>query len=162
MKTQISEIQRPDDTPIGKSKRWFRLSRSIYRARFICVTDDSCKSNDCHSKTVTLRRTSSRRSISLHPSQNGKCIVNNENSKVSMSGYVDSSLKTQWSKSRSSMKGPVVPLERNLYGRPLAGLLWESQFKKILLKYEWKKIAKLGLHMYKLRKGLLFSCMWTS
>ena len=30
---------------------------------------------------------------------------------------------------------PVVPLERNLYGHPLAGLLWERQFEKILLKY---------------------------
>ena len=26
---------------------------------------------------------------------------------------------------------PVVPLERNLYGHPLAGLLWERQLKKI-------------------------------
>ena len=28
----------------------------------------------------------------------------------------------------SSMEDPVVPLERNLYGHPLAGLLWERQF----------------------------------
>ena len=33
------------------------------------------------------------------------------------------------------MEDPVVPLERNLYGHPLAGLLWERQFEKILLKY---------------------------
>ena len=26
------------------------------------------------------------------------------------------------------MEDPVVPLERNLYGHPLAGLLWERQF----------------------------------
>ena len=31
------------------------------------------------------------------------------------------------------MEDPVVPLERNLYGHPLAGLLWERQFEKILL-----------------------------
>ena len=37
--------------------------------------------------------------------------------------YVDTSTKTQWPKSWSSMEDPVVPLERNLYGHPLAGLL---------------------------------------
>ena len=31
--------------------------------------------------------------------------------------------KHKWPKSRSSMEDPVVPLERNLHGHPLAGLL---------------------------------------
>ena len=35
----------------------------------------------------------------------------------------------KWPTSWSSMEDPVVPLERNLYGHPLAGLLWERQFK---------------------------------
>ena len=43
----------------------------------------------------------------------------------------------KWPKSWSSMEDPVVLLERNLYGHPLAGLLWERQFEKILLKYGW-------------------------
>ena len=34
----------------------------------------------------------------------------------------------KWPKSRSTREDPVVPLERNLYGHPLAGLLWERQF----------------------------------
>ena len=46
----------------------------------------------------------------------------------------------KWPKSWSSMEDPVVPLERNLYGHPLAGLLWERQFEKILLKHGWEKI----------------------
>ena len=33
------------------------------------------------------------------------------------------------------MEDPVVPLERNLYGHPLAGLFLERQFEKILLKH---------------------------
>ena len=37
----------------------------------------------------------------------------------------------KWPKSWSSVEDPVVPLERNLYGHPLAGLLWERQFGKI-------------------------------
>ena len=45
----------------------------------------------------------------------------------------------KWPKSWSSMEDPVVPLERNLYGHPLAGL-WERQFEKILLKHGWEKI----------------------
>ena len=39
------------------------------------------------------------------------------------------------------MEDPVVPLERNLCGHPLAGLLWERQFEKILLKYGWEKVS---------------------
>ena len=40
------------------------------------------------------------------------------------------------------MEDPVLPLERNLHGHPLAGLLWERQFDKILLKYGWEKVSK--------------------
>ena len=36
----------------------------------------------------------------------------------------------KWPKSWSSMEDPVVLLERNLYGHPLAGLLWETQIEK--------------------------------
>ena len=39
----------------------------------------------------------------------------------------------KWPKSWSSMEDRVVPLERNLYGHPLAGLLCERQFEKVLL-----------------------------
>ena len=53
----------------------------------------------------------------------------------------------KWPKSWSSMEDPVVPLERNLYGRPLAGLLWERQFEKILLKHGWEKNSKLGMSL---------------
>ena len=46
----------------------------------------------------------------------------------------------KWPKSWSSIEGPVVLLERNLYGHPLAGLLWGRQFEKILLKHGGEKI----------------------
>ena len=39
------------------------------------------------------------------------------------------------------IEDPVVPPEQNLCGHPLAGLLWERQFKKILLKYGWEKVS---------------------
>ena len=47
----------------------------------------------------------------------------------------------KWPKSWSSMEDPVVPFERNLYGHPLAGLLWEKEFENILLKYGWEKVS---------------------
>ena len=42
----------------------------------------------------------------------------------------------KWPKSWPSMEDPVVPLERNLYCHPLAGL-----FEKVLLKYCWEKVS---------------------
>ena len=47
----------------------------------------------------------------------------------------------EWPESWSSMEDPVVLLERNLYGHPLAGLLWERQFEKVLLKHGWEKVS---------------------
>ena len=55
------------------------------------------------------------------------------------------------------MEDPVVPLERNLYGHPLAGLLWESQFEKILLKHGWEKIPNWECLFVHREKGLFLS-----
>ena len=38
------------------------------------------------------------------------------------------------------MEETVVPLEKNLCGHPLAGLLWERQFEKVLLEHGWEKV----------------------
>ena len=63
----------------------------------------------------------------------------------------------KWPKSWSSMEDPVVPLERNLYGHPLAGLLWERQFEKILLKHGWEKIPNWECLFVHRGKGLFLS-----
>ena len=60
----------------------------------------------------------------------------------------------KWPKSWSSMEDPLVPLERNLYGHPLAGLLWERQFEKILLMYGWEKIPNWKCLFEHREKGL--------
>ena len=52
------------------------------------------------------------------------------------------------------MEDPVVPLERNLYGHPLAGPLWERQFEKILLKHGWEKIPNWECLFVHREKGL--------
>ena len=55
------------------------------------------------------------------------------------------------------MEDPVVLLERNLYGHPLAGLLWERQFEKILLKHGWEKIPNWECLFVHREKGLFWS-----
>ena len=51
----------------------------------------------------------------------------------------------KWPTPWSRKEDPVVPLERNLYGHPLAGLLWERQFEKILLISWLGENSKLGM-----------------
>ena len=46
----------------------------------------------------------------------------------------------KWPKSWDKIEDLVVPLERNLYGHPFAGLLWERQFDEVLLELEWEKV----------------------
>ena len=55
------------------------------------------------------------------------------------------------------MEDPAVPLERNLYGHPLAGLLWERQFEKVLLKHGWEKIPNWECLFVHREKGLFLS-----
>ena len=63
----------------------------------------------------------------------------------------------KWPKSWSSMEDPVVPLERNLYGHPLAGLLRERQFEKIQLKHGWEKVPNWECLFVHHQKGLFLS-----
>ena len=55
------------------------------------------------------------------------------------------------------MEDPVVPLERNLHGHPLAGLLSERQFEKILLKYIWEKLSNYECLFVYREKGIFLS-----
>ena len=63
----------------------------------------------------------------------------------------------KWPKSWSGMEDPVVPLERNLYGHPLAGLLWERQFEKIPLKYGWERVPNWECLFVHPEKGFFLS-----
>ena len=55
------------------------------------------------------------------------------------------------------MKDPVVLLVRNLYGHPSAGLLWERQVEKILLKHGWEKVSHWECLFVHREKGLFLS-----
>ena len=55
------------------------------------------------------------------------------------------------------MEDPVVPLERNLYGHPLAGLLWERQFEKASLQLGCNKIPNWECMFVHRKQGLFLS-----
>ena len=55
----------------------------------------AAKDHGYHLQTAGLRWTSSRRSISLYPSKNGRCSQIIENSKIGMSRHLDTSSTTQ-------------------------------------------------------------------
>ena len=65
--------------------------------------------------------------------------------------------KHKWPKSWSSMEDMVVPLERNLYGHPLEGLLWERQFEKVPLEHGWEKVLNCECLFVNRAKGLCLS-----
>ena len=55
------------------------------------------------------------------------------------------------------MEDPVFLLELNLYGHLSAGLLWERQFEKILLKHGWEKSPNWQCLFVHGEKGLFLS-----
>ena len=65
-----------------------------------------------------------------------------------------------WPKSWSSMEDPVVPLERNLYGHSLAGLLWETQFGDILQQYGWEKVSNCECLCVHREKRVILICVY--
>ena len=52
------------------------------------------------------------------------------------------------------MTDQVVPLERDLYGYPLAGLLWERQFEKVPLEHGWEKVLNWECFFVNRARGL--------
>ena len=92
-----------------------------------------------------MRWTSRRRSISLHPGKNGRCTIFIEISRlnVQMYGYV----RLPWDSSRTKL----------VRGHPLAGLLWERQFKEVLLGLGWVKVTNWECLFVHRKQGLFLS-----
>ena len=90
------------------------------------------KAMDTRSRTIGMCKTSSRRSIRLHPRSKWKMPRRCWKFQSQMSRYLDTSTTTQMGLNH----GPVWKTQSyswtNLYGHLLAGLLWERQFEKIL------------------------------
>ena len=106
-----------------------------------------------------MRRTSSRRSISLHPikKEDATSLL-----KIPKSECPDIWIrppKHKWPKSWSSMEDPVVPLERNLYGHPSARLSWERKFEIVLLEHGCVKFQFVNANSLPEKKD--YSCLCT-
>ena len=57
------------------------------------------------------------------------------------------------------MEDPVVHHERNLCGHPLAGLLWEKQFEKVLSENCWEKVPNWECFFVKQEKKTILVCI---
>ena len=55
------------------------------------------------------------------------------------------------------MEDPVVPLDRNLYSDPSAGLSWERHFEKVRLEHGWGKVPNWECLFVNREKGLFLS-----
>ena len=80
---------------------------------------------------------------------------------VCLASIVDCRTKhgTRWVLQETFFADPVVFRERNFFGHPLAGLLWEGQFEEVLMELGWEKVPNwecLFVH----RKQRLFSSVY--
>ena len=75
---------------------------------------------------------------------------------IGMSRRLDTPSAAQMAQIMGKHRSSCGTLERNLYGHPLAGLLWERQFETILLKYVWEKVFNLEC-LFVQREGLFLS-----
>ena len=109
-----------------KEISWKSIQIPIHRASIISIINDSCKSHGYHFKNIWMSRTGSWDSICLHSSERGDTSKLRIIPKSECPDIWIRLSRHKWPKSWSSMDVPVVPLERNLYDRPLAGLSWDS------------------------------------
>ena len=63
----------------------------------------------------------------------------------------------KWPKSWSNVEDPAFPRRRNLYGNPLAGLLCERQFEKVLLELGREKVPNWECLFVRRKQGLFLS-----
>ena len=110
----------------------------------------------CHCQTTRLRRTSSWCSICLHSKlEDAPRLL-----KIPKSECPDVWIRTPrhtWPKSWENFEDPVIPLERNLYCRPLAGLLWERQFEEASTELGWEQVTNWECLFVHRTQGLFLS-----
>ena len=63
----------------------------------------------------------------------------------------------KWPKSWANIEDLVVLLERNLYGHPSAGLVWERRFEEVLLELGWEKVQNWECLFVRRKQGLFLS-----
>ena len=135
VRASTSKVQRQSRTPRWHCEGWFRILRSICWAGIISITNDGCNRHG-HQR---VHRTSSRRSILLHPGQNGRCTDVIENSKVRMSRYLDTSTDTRMVKIMAQYGRPCC----SSWTESVRSFLWQDFYGNgNLTKFYWNTVGR--------------------
>ena len=67
---------------------------------------------------------------------------------------MDTSSRHKWPTSWSGIEDPVVPLGRNLYGHPLAGLLWRDNWRRFCWNLDGKNESNWECLLVHRKQGL--------
>ena len=125
----------------------FGILRSIYGTGIISISNDSSKSHGYHVQIARLRRTKvmedAPRLLKIPEAECPDVWIRLPRHK--------------WPKSWDKIEEPVVLLERNLYGHPLARLFWERQFEEALLEPGWENIPNWECMFVHRKQGLFLS-----
>ena len=133
------KIQRSGCTPKWQNERRFRIVCCIYWAGIISITNDSSKNNRYCNNTTRLRRSSSRRSISLYPGNSGRCPKIIENSKVRECPEIwIREPKHKRPKSWSTMEDPV----RSSWAKSVRSSCGRIVVRDSLRKLSWNTVGK--------------------
>ena len=123
---QSTKLQRSSCAPRWYCKRQFWFLCSIHWTGIFSISNDSCQNHGYHLQIARLRWTSSRRSICLYPSKNGRCSHIIENSKIGVSRHLDSSTTTQ----NGLNHGPVSKSQLFLLNGMCTVILWQDYYGK--------------------------------
>ena len=152
--------KRSSCTPWWYCKRRFRVLCSIHCSRIISISNDSRQDHGNQSK---LPGCAGQAADAVSAYTQVKIEDAHKLLKIPKSECPDIWIRLprhEGPKSWSSMEDPVFPHERNLYGHPLAGLLWERQVEKIRLKYGWEKVTDWESLFVHREKGFLHKIGW--
>ena len=126
----------------------------MYRTGIISITNDGCKSNGYFSRLPGCAGQAADAVSAYTQVKMGDAPTLLKIPKSECPDIWIRPPKQKWPKSWSSVEDLVVRLERNLYGHPLAGLLWERQFEKIPSRHGWEEVSNWECFFVHREKGL--------
>ena len=149
LETKLQKYKDRGRAPGTHCKRRLWSLRSLHWTRLLCVPDDCRKNNWLYCKMTRLWWISSWCSICAHSGKIRGC--------SQISRCLDTSSRQICSEIMGNIEDPVITLERNLYGYPVAGLLWERQFEEALFELGWEKMPNWECTFVHRTQGLFLS-----
>ena len=133
--------------------KWLRRFCCIHRARIVCVTNDCGKNHGCNCRIAKAAdAVSAYTQVKFEDAPRLLRIPKSECPDIWIRLPRD-----KWPTSWSSMEDPVVLLDRNLYGHPLAGLLWERPCEELSSKLGREKVPNWECLSVQRKQGLFLS-----